>query len=187
MKLQTFLVLLLTVQHRAKGQLESYSDDFSDVELPTDERDDCSDGTCYAEKRIILPEKIVEHRQLMPRFATKLQSVNLAESFPQPQWRPVCGCVTQHKLVNLGEGHYPRYITTARCKSKTVANRFYQCKYYDYRVHVLVKRGLNSIPKNADELDVRDVEELPLPESLHANWQLFALSVSVACVAVERV
>ena len=53
-------------------------------------------------------------------------------------------------------------------------------------MHVLVKRGLNSILKNADELDVRDVEELTLPESLHANWQLFALSVPVACIAVER-
>ena len=76
--------------------------------------------------------KVSSH--LSTQFLLKLQSINSVESFTQ--WRAICGCVTEHNIVNLGEGYYPRYITTARCKTKTGANKFYQCNYLDYRVSI---------------------------------------------------
>lgn len=56
---------LMALLHETRG---IYRDDFSDMEIPV-EREDCSDGICsiYAEKRVVVPEEVVPHRQYMPR------------------------------------------------------------------------------------------------------------------------
>ncbi|KAJ8675328.1 hypothetical protein QAD02_011114 [Eretmocerus hayati] len=186
MKTLIFLVIVLALLTIARGRITligSYSDDFSDVDFP-DERDDCSDGSCsvYAEKRMIVPDKVVEHRQIVPRFASSLEPMS-PESFPE--WKPVCGCGTTHHIVDLGENHFPRYISIARCKPKTCMDNGRQCMHLTYRIHVLVKRGVSTRLTSPDDT-VQNVEELTLPQSLHTNWQMYAFTVPVACFAVER-
>ncbi|XP_058794627.1 prothoracicotropic hormone-like [Phymastichus coffea] len=180
MKLFVLLVMILaTGPGRRMSIGRCGADDFSEPEFPFD-REDCADGSTYPEKRLVVPGKLREHHPAVSR----LQAMSAQDLLTQ--WKPICGCVAEHRVINLGEGHYPRYITIAKCRPKTCSNRFYQCRHTDYRLHVLVNRGMNSILNNAQEMGVKDLEELTLPQSLQANWQMIGLSIPVACTSVER-
>ncbi|XP_023246145.1 prothoracicotropic hormone-like [Copidosoma floridanum] len=181
MRLAVVILTSLAFTTRGNGRIMSigsYGDDFSELDFP-DDRDDCADGLCslYANKRMIVPEKVVERRQL-------LQDRNFHEY--NYQWKPVCGCAIHYKVINLGTGYYPQYIQTAKCKSKMCSGKCYQCTYYYHRTQVLAKRGMNSILTLDSEFDIREVEEVTIPQSLSDKWQLLSILVPVTCVAVEK-
>ncbi|XP_076173670.1 prothoracicotropic hormone-like [Ptiloglossa arizonensis] len=96
--------------------------------------------------------------------------------------RSVCSCQTEYDIVDLGEGHYPRYLTASRCKPKTCQNKFRSCKLLNYTVYVLKQREANELLPEDQSSDGSVLQEAPLPESLRYKWKLKPLSMPVACV-----
>ncbi|XP_066594666.1 prothoracicotropic hormone-like [Prorops nasuta] len=92
----------------------------------------------------------------------------------------LCSCETQYEIRDLGEGHYPRYITSSRCKApkaKRCQTKFNSCRLLHYVVHVLRLREFA-----VDEKE----DEGVLPESLRHQWQLHPMSVPVACISANE-
>ncbi|XP_076392996.1 uncharacterized protein LOC105661755 isoform X2 [Megachile rotundata] len=96
------------------------------------------------------------------------------------QTRSFCSCESQYEVRDLGDDHYPRYLTVSYCKPKTCQNKFHPCKILYYMVHILRPRETNVPSKWFSGDD--EIPETPLPEFLKRKWQLKPVSVPVACV-----
>ncbi|XP_034176247.1 uncharacterized protein LOC117602398 isoform X1 [Osmia lignaria lignaria] len=112
-----------------------------------------------------------------------------------------CSCESQYEMIDLGDGHYPRYLPVSRCKPKTCQSKFHSCKALPYivrfpavryfpltiyvytiqpflpQVYVLRSREMITPPKDDEK-----IPETPLPEPLQHKWQLKPMTISVACV-----
>ncbi|XP_034176249.1 uncharacterized protein LOC117602398 isoform X3 [Osmia lignaria lignaria] len=88
-----------------------------------------------------------------------------------------CSCESQYEMIDLGDGHYPRYLPVSRCKPKTCQSKFHSCKALPYIVYVLRSREMITPPKDDEK-----IPETPLPEPLQHKWQLKPMTISVACV-----
>ncbi|XP_017760342.1 PREDICTED: prothoracicotropic hormone-like [Eufriesea mexicana] len=93
-----------------------------------------------------------------------------------------CYCESQYELRDLGQGHYPRYLSASRCKKKTCRSKFYSCRLLHYVVHVLRLRETNVQTKDGYMMN-GTLPEAPLPESLNRKWQLKPFLVAVACIS----
>ncbi|XP_034176248.1 uncharacterized protein LOC117602398 isoform X2 [Osmia lignaria lignaria] len=117
------------------------------------------------------------------------------------QTRSSCSCESQYEMIDLGDGHYPRYLPVSRCKPKTCQSKFHSCKALPYivrfpavryfpltiyvytiqpflpQVYVLRSREMITPPKDDEK-----IPETPLPEPLQHKWQLKPMTISVACV-----
>ncbi|XP_029042766.2 prothoracicotropic hormone-like [Osmia bicornis bicornis] len=93
------------------------------------------------------------------------------------QTRSSCSCESQYEMIDLGDGHYPRYLPVSRCKPKTCQSKFHSCKALPYMVYVLRSREIITPAKDDEK-----IPETPLPESLRHKWQLKPITISVACV-----
>ncbi|KOC62581.1 hypothetical protein WH47_04242, partial [Habropoda laboriosa] len=107
-----------------------------------------------------------------------------------PAWiripaRSTCSCESQYEIRDLGDGHYPRYLTAAHCKPKTCQSKFHSCRLLYYMVHVLRPREATTLSKDWYMND-STLLETPLPESLRSKWQLKPISVAVACVPTSE-
>lgn len=49
-----------------------------------------------------------------------------------------CSCESQYEMIDLGDGHYPRYLPVSRCKPKTCQNKFHSCKVLPYMVSISI-------------------------------------------------
>ncbi|EFN74770.1 hypothetical protein EAG_10178 [Camponotus floridanus] len=146
-------------------------------EFLLDDREDIASNRnafFYEDKRSFRPEGLGEQVKriagaedvgLQPRLVTRSLQ---------------CTCETEYEYRNLGEGHYPRYLTTSHCKPKACQNKFNSCRLLYYKVHILSQRDLNGL---SDDRYSDDSEtETPLPEALRHKWQLKPMKIPVACV-----
>ncbi|KYN06448.1 hypothetical protein ALC62_02522, partial [Cyphomyrmex costatus] len=132
------------------------------------------DTFLYGNKHNFRPEGLDEFKritnvenigvELQPRLATRSLS---------------CICETQYEIKDLGDGHYPRYLTASSCMPKTCLSKFNSCRLLHYMIHVLSQRELNDDRFSHDN----DLQETPLPEALRHKWQLKPMKIPVACVS----
>ncbi|XP_011697757.1 PREDICTED: uncharacterized protein LOC105455828 isoform X1 [Wasmannia auropunctata] len=148
-------------------------------EFLLDDREDVSEGNrnafLYEAKHNFRPKgglgevkRITgtEDVSLQPRLATR--------SLP-------CICETQYEIRDLGEGHYPRYLSASSCKPKACLGKFNPCRLLHYMVHVLSQRDLSEL-SDGPYSDDSELQEAPLPETLSHKWQLKPMKIPVACV-----
>ncbi|XP_050466029.1 prothoracicotropic hormone [Cataglyphis hispanica] len=147
-------------------------------EFLLDDREDITSNRnafFYEDKRSFRPEGLGEQVKriagaedvgLQPRLVTRSLQ---------------CTCETQYEIRDLGEGHYPRYLTASHCKPKACQSKFNPCRLLHYMVHILSQRDLNGL--NDDHYsDDSALPETPLPEALRHKWQLKPMKIPVACV-----
>ncbi|XP_014480587.1 PREDICTED: prothoracicotropic hormone-like [Dinoponera quadriceps] len=135
-------------------------------------------NSMYGEKRSYRPEG----------FAEQVKRIAGAEDVglqPRLVTRSLCNCETQYDVRDLGEGHYPRYLTVSHCKSKACQSKFNSCRLLYYMVHVLSQRDLSGLNDDHDS-DENRLQETPLPEALRHKWRLKPMSIAVACVPDRR-
>ncbi|XP_025157062.1 prothoracicotropic hormone-like [Harpegnathos saltator] len=138
-----------------------------------------SRGSAYGEKRNYRPEGLAEQ---VKRIAGA-EDVGLQ---PRLVTRSLCTCETQYEMRDLGEGHYPRYLTASRCKPKACQSKFNSCRLLHYMVHVLSQRDLGGL-NDEHYSEENGLPEAPLPEALRHKWRLKPMSIAVACVpATDR-
>uniref|UniRef100_A0AAU7LJ80 Prothoracicotropic hormone n=1 Tax=Pyrrhocoris apterus TaxID=37000 RepID=A0AAU7LJ80_PYRAP len=77
-------------------------------------------------------------------------------------------CAGRPQLLDLGRGHYPRYITTVDCGSHSC---LYPCTSRTYRVKVLKEKSYEDTKFDGS-----------LPPSLRDEWKFVPIDVSVSCV-----
>ncbi|KAG5327022.1 PTTH protein, partial [Acromyrmex heyeri] len=94
-----------------------------------------------------------------------------------------CTCETQYEIRDLGDGHYPRYLTTSSCVPKACLSKFNSCRLLHYIVYVLSQRELSELNDDRYSHD-SDLQETPLPEALRHKWQLKPMKIPVACVSM---
>ncbi|XP_015121796.1 uncharacterized protein LOC107044438 [Diachasma alloeum] len=138
-------------------------------------QDDCLTGSCddlFAEKRSKVLEEV---EQMLP-----VSSSYHSSSGP---WQWMCPCETQYGILDLGPGHYPRYLARAHCAPKACRNRLNQCKLINYKVHILRERDPTDGGETSDE---QYVEHSVLPEPLRVKWQLKPMKIAVACIAATE-
>ncbi|XP_043252530.1 prothoracicotropic hormone-like [Colletes gigas] len=93
--------------------------------------------------------------------------------------RPICSCETQYGgIIDLGDNHYPRFLSESYCKPQTVQRKFPRCKLLNYTVHVLQARE-GSEPRYLYDSVLRETK---LPERFRYDWQLKPIQVGVACI-----
>ncbi|CAK9798628.1 Prothoracicotropic hormone [Anthophora quadrimaculata] len=111
-------------------------------------------------------------------------SENLAPAWIRISARSTCSCESQYEIRDLGDSHYPRYLTVSHCKPKTCQSKFHSCRLLHYTVHVLRPREVTTLSKDWYMND-STLPETPLPESLRSKWQLRPISIAVACVSTS--
>ncbi|XP_076634544.1 prothoracicotropic hormone-like [Colletes latitarsis] len=93
--------------------------------------------------------------------------------------RSICSCETQYGgIIDLGDDHYPRFLSESYCKPQTDQRKFHRCKLLNYTVHVLQAREGSEFRYSYDSA----LQETKLPEHLRYNWQLKPIRVGVACI-----
>ncbi|EZA55424.1 hypothetical protein X777_04385 [Ooceraea biroi] len=152
-------------------------------EFLLDDREDISgsrNSFFYEDKRSFRPEGIGEQtKRVTGADDVDLQQPRLATRSLQ------CTCETQYEIRDLGEGHYPRYLTASRCKPKACQSKFNSCRLLYYMVHILSQRDLNGLSEDRFS-DDSALPETPLPEALRHKWQLKPMKIPVACVPATR-
>ncbi|XP_012224432.1 prothoracicotropic hormone [Linepithema humile] len=142
-------------------------------EFVLDDSEDISSRNAffYEDKRSFHPEQVkriagTEDIDLQPRLLTRSLQ---------------CTCETQFEIRDLGEGHYPRYLTASHCKPKACQSKFNSCRLLHYMVHVLSQRDLSGLSDDRYS-DDSTFPETPLPDSLRHKWQMKPMKIPVACV-----
>ncbi|XP_063974894.1 prothoracicotropic hormone-like [Diachasmimorpha longicaudata] len=175
MKYIAVYMTLVTLAIRTDGRQFSYGQwpRFIEPDDSLSLQDDCLTGPCdelYPEKR----SRGVEDPEQMLPLASSYHSTSVS-------WPWMCPCETQYGLLDLGPGHYPRYLARAQCAPKACRTRLNQCKLINYKVHILREREPTDGAETSDE---PYVEHSVLPEPLRVKWQLKPVKIAVACVAL---
>ncbi|OXA64189.1 uncharacterized protein LOC110843088 [Folsomia candida] len=89
-------------------------------------------------------------------------------------------CETKYEWRDHGADHYPRFIRTADCKTRSCFNGFFRCRPRRYKTKVL-KRVSPSDSTSCEEDDVS------LPESLRSQWRFITVTISLCCDCVGRI
>ncbi|CAK9815459.1 Prothoracicotropic hormone [Anthophora plagiata] len=113
-------------------------------------------------------------------------SENLAPAWIRISAKSTCSCESQYEIRDLGNGHYPRYLTVSHCKPKTSQRKFHSCRLLHYMVHVLSLREVTTTLSKDWYMNDSTLPETPLPESLRSKWQLKPISIAVACVSTSE-
>ncbi|KAH0956327.1 hypothetical protein HN011_008143 [Eciton burchellii] len=152
-------------------------------EFLLDDREDISangNSFFYEEKRNFRPDGVTgEQTRRVAEDVDLLQQPRLVTRSLQ------CTCETQYEIRDLGEGHYPRYLTASRCKPKACQTKFNSCRLLHYMVHILSQRDPSGLSDDRYSEDAA-LPETPLPEALRHKWQLKPMKVPVACVPATR-
>ncbi|KAL0133486.1 hypothetical protein PUN28_000908 [Cardiocondyla obscurior] len=151
-------------------------------EFLLENREDVSEGNrnafLYEDRHNFRSEGLGEVKRVTGAEDVGLQPRLLTRSLP-------CACETQYEIRDLGEGHYPRYLTASSCKSKTCLSKFNSCRLLHYMVHILSQRDLGELGDDRYS-DESGLQETPLPEALRHKWQLKPMKIPVACVPETR-
>ncbi|XP_014239433.1 prothoracicotropic hormone [Cimex lectularius] len=91
---------------------------------------------------------------------------------PAAEIRPCLCPPSNEKLVDLGRGHYPRYLVTLVCEPNRCHKSAYVCSSLPYKTRVLKRR----------EEDDDSRPDASLPQSLREEWKFVHVPVVVACV-----
>lgn len=84
-----------------------------------------------------------------------------------------CTCKTVHRLVDLGQEYFPRYLPSVDCTEGRCWRGLYRCHQRYYEVNVL---------KTKDKADDNSYRyDLSLPESLRDVWKFVNVKVVVGC------
>ncbi|KAG7198823.1 hypothetical protein KM043_001794 [Ampulex compressa] len=147
-------------------------------------------GSSYADERASRPSRPSRLEGLAAE--EKRAVVDSAEISLQPRFfaRTPCSCESQYEIRDLGDGHYPKYLTAALCKPKACRNKFNACRLLHYTVgnrrelvHVLQQRDSTASSENRYSIDDGVLAETPLPPSLRQNWRLKPVAVPVTCIS----
>ncbi|XP_029171838.1 prothoracicotropic hormone-like [Nylanderia fulva] len=173
MKLFILCVIIQGLLAEDPGQvlsIDRWKEQVVAPEFLLDDREDIAGNRntfFYEDKRSFRPEGLEQVKRigLQPRLVTRSLQ---------------CTCETQYEIRDLGEGHYPRYLTASHCKPKACQSKFNPCRLLHYMVHILSQRNLNGLSDDRYSDDA--LPETPLPEALRHKWQLKPMKIPVACV-----
>lgn len=84
-----------------------------------------------------------------------------------------CSCKTVFRLLDLGQGYFPRYLPSVDCSEGSCWRGLYRCHHRYYDVKVL---------KTKDKVDDSTyMHDFSLPESLREMWKFVQVKVVVGC------
>ncbi|XP_020278308.1 prothoracicotropic hormone-like [Pseudomyrmex gracilis] len=184
MKLLILCVMIHGLSAESPGQVLSINRWKEQVVAPEfllDNREDINQNPfSYEDKRSFRPESLGEQ---VKRITGTGEDVGLQPRLVTTSLQ--CTCETQFEIKDLGEGHYPRYLTTSRCKPKACQNKFNSCRLLHYMVYVLSQRDLSGLSDDP-YLDDNTLSEVLLPEALRHKWQFKRWNIPVACVPMTE-
>ncbi|XP_012535493.1 prothoracicotropic hormone [Monomorium pharaonis] len=181
MKLLIFFVMIHGLSAKSTEEVLSigrWKEQVIAPEFLLNTREDVSESNrnafFYEDKRNFRPEGLGEVKRITGAEDIDLQPRLVTRSLS-------CICEAQYEIRDLGEGHYPRYLTASSCKQKACLNKFNSCRLLHYMVHVLSQRDLSELSDDRYS-DDNEFPETPLPEALRHRWQLKPMRIPVACV-----
>lgn len=89
-------------------------------------------------------------------------------------------CETQYEWEDMGADHYPRFVRTAKCKSRLCFNGFFRCRPRRYKTKVL--KRINP----GDSTSCED-DDVSLPETLRSQWKFITVTINLCCDCTGRI
>lgn len=94
-----------------------------------------------------------------------------------------CDCKVKTDMIDLGKGHFPRYLTNAVCEDNRetlngICSHGSKCKPIEYRVNVLAIKRRN---KRFDRVE----RNQQVPDRLRAHFQFNEITVVAGCICSQ--